>query len=341
MLKLYTCECRFGRPHCGELALSRLCPFTSPSMATEYTGAERWHVQVGPDDIKIMNLEQLDDAFRLDLISERTMVWTKGLGQWKALGVVLSDTESEEEIEEVEPELLPASPQLNPFAGQVAVLPFRVVTSAPPQAPRPPAPPQSVAPRSVPPQSFAPQSTLPQSFAPQAAAPQGPFSVMPTAFEIPSQAEVPRNPRAMRPVAFAIAALGLVFGLHRHGVPLAVASAVGAAPAQLAKAKELSATELNTPLGVRLFVEQVRAQHRLDDLSKTRPVGSNQPETLDADVVEPLVIASALPEPPAPAARRVQQRGTRSSSPPLSADPFSSKRPGAMHEHDPLNPSLP
>jgi hypothetical protein len=47
-----------------------------------------WHVAVSSDDVKVMTLEQLDDAFRLDVIDTSTPVWKAGMSTWSPLGVV-------------------------------------------------------------------------------------------------------------------------------------------------------------------------------------------------------------------------------------------------------------
>jgi hypothetical protein len=49
---------------------------------------ELWEVIVAPDDIKLLTLEQLDDAFRLDVIGVSTLVRQKGTASWQRLGVV-------------------------------------------------------------------------------------------------------------------------------------------------------------------------------------------------------------------------------------------------------------
>lgn len=47
-----------------------------------------WHVAVSSDDVKVMTLEQLDDAFRLDVIDTSTPVWKTGMSTWSPLGIV-------------------------------------------------------------------------------------------------------------------------------------------------------------------------------------------------------------------------------------------------------------
>jgi hypothetical protein len=58
------------------------------------TGSEDvWFVAVASDDIKQMNVDQLDEAFRLGVITSETAVWTEGMEAWAPLGQV-ADLES-------------------------------------------------------------------------------------------------------------------------------------------------------------------------------------------------------------------------------------------------------
>lgn len=47
-----------------------------------------WFVAVSSDDIKKMTVDQLDEAFRLGVISAETQVWTEGMEGWAPLGEV-------------------------------------------------------------------------------------------------------------------------------------------------------------------------------------------------------------------------------------------------------------
>jgi hypothetical protein len=49
---------------------------------------EVWFVAVASDDIKQMNVDQLDEAFRLGIITSATAVWTEGMEAWAPLGQV-------------------------------------------------------------------------------------------------------------------------------------------------------------------------------------------------------------------------------------------------------------
>lgn len=98
-----------------------------------------WYVAVATDDIKTMTLEQLDDAFRLGVITGDTSVWTEGMEAWAPLKVVADldgsapDSEESEEasIEDEETHhhhhhhaaAAHASPLHNPFAAPVSLAP--------------------------------------------------------------------------------------------------------------------------------------------------------------------------------------------------------------------------
>lgn len=70
-------------------------PYSDPAPASD---EELWEVIVAPDDVKLLTLEQLDDAFRLDVIDVSTLVRQRGTTTWQRLGVV-AGIESESESE--------------------------------------------------------------------------------------------------------------------------------------------------------------------------------------------------------------------------------------------------
>lgn len=61
-----------------------------------------WFVAVSSDDIKQMTIDQLDEAFRLGVITAQTAVWTEGMEAWAPLGEVADLDGSEETSGEVE-----------------------------------------------------------------------------------------------------------------------------------------------------------------------------------------------------------------------------------------------
>jgi hypothetical protein len=60
-----------------------------------------WFVAVSSDDIKQMTIDQLDEAFRLGVITAQTAVWTEGMEAWAPLGEV-ADLEGDDSSSETE-----------------------------------------------------------------------------------------------------------------------------------------------------------------------------------------------------------------------------------------------
>src|SRR5450432_1955772 len=79
---------------------------------------EAWHVAVGPDDVKVVSLEQLDDMFRLSLVDSETKVWQPGMSEWVALGVVAGLDDKPAPPKRTHPK--PPSPRSAPPAPQRA-----------------------------------------------------------------------------------------------------------------------------------------------------------------------------------------------------------------------------
>jgi hypothetical protein len=101
------------------------------------------YVAVSWDDVKVMTLEQLDDAFRLDIVSSDTPVWQNGMSGWEPLGKVAGigggDDDDEEDSQAdvlTEAELEVVFP---PFPAPVPLKQSAVRSARPtPSPPRPP-----------------------------------------------------------------------------------------------------------------------------------------------------------------------------------------------------------
>lgn len=65
--------------------------YSSATDAGTAGSEEIWFVAVASDDIKQMNVDQLDEAFRLGIVTEDTAVWTEGMEAWQPLGQVLGN----------------------------------------------------------------------------------------------------------------------------------------------------------------------------------------------------------------------------------------------------------
>jgi uncharacterized protein DUF4339 len=62
--------------------------YSAASNATSGGSEEVWFVAVASDDIKQMTIDQLDEAFRLGVITGDTPVWTEGMDAWSPLAQV-------------------------------------------------------------------------------------------------------------------------------------------------------------------------------------------------------------------------------------------------------------
>lgn len=67
-------------------------------MTASVADNEIWHVLIASDDMKRMNVDQLDDAFRLSLIDASTMVWKAGMQTWRRLGSIAGIDDEPETI---------------------------------------------------------------------------------------------------------------------------------------------------------------------------------------------------------------------------------------------------
>jgi len=162
---------------------------------------DKWHVQLGPDEVKVVSLEQLDDLFRLSIVDSETQVWQAGMSSWQPLRVI-ADLD-EQPTPTPTPKRAPAKPPAPPTrAASPSVRP------APP-APRPAAPSPSVRPAAPAPRSASPSPSLrPPAPAPRSAPPPAqPAYVAPTSFYpepvLAAPAAYPANVAYAAPIAFA------------------------------------------------------------------------------------------------------------------------------------------
>lgn len=197
-------------------------------MTASLADNEIWHVMIA-DDMKRMNVDQLDDAFRLSVVDGSTLVWKAGMATWRRLGSV-AGIEDDDDIEIIDddddeledsitrlvavplpaprfatrpvpkppsPRALSAAPRAVPAAPPAILAAPRAVSTAPSPrtAPPPPAPPP---PRSAPPPRM---STPPRTAPPPPLAPPAPrvsSRVAPQAFH--TAAPAPFQQRLVAPV---------------------------------------------------------------------------------------------------------------------------------------------
>jgi hypothetical protein len=81
-------------------------------VTASFADNEIWHVLIASDDMKRMNVDQLDDAFRLDLVDASTMVWKAGMKTWQRLGSIadLGDEEPEDSVTRMRQPAAPPPP---------------------------------------------------------------------------------------------------------------------------------------------------------------------------------------------------------------------------------------
>src|SRR5260221_8735890 len=164
---------------------------------------EVWHVAISWDDIKVMTLDQLDDAFRLDIISASTPVWKEGMSGWQPLSVV-AGMEEEAPAPRQRLRSVPAEPRQRASSQLPAV-------RAPSPPPRPKSPP-SRAP-SAPPRAAA-RNTAPLRAVPSAPVEAKPRrtggvqdvapsrATSPASFAQPAEVAPMNFARSMAPVAY-------------------------------------------------------------------------------------------------------------------------------------------
>ncbi len=64
------------------------------------TDDDKWQVLMGPGDVRVVSLDQLDDFYRLGVIDGQTRVWQTGMTEWVKLASLIGE-ESSQETEEL------------------------------------------------------------------------------------------------------------------------------------------------------------------------------------------------------------------------------------------------
>ena len=149
---------------------------------------ELWHVEVAPNDVRIVTLEQLDEAFQQGLVNERTRVFQDGMDEPAFLGELLGLGDDQDEAEEPVQAAPPPAAVSRNHQNTLVGLP----AAAPAAAPTRSAPPPQAAPRSVHPaaaSAYPPVVQAAQSQRPvQSAPPPGPQSYRPQSAPPPTVA---------------------------------------------------------------------------------------------------------------------------------------------------------
>lgn len=117
--------------------------------ALQNDDVEVWHVEIAPNDVRVLTLEQLDEAFQRGLVNERTRVFQDGMDEPAFLGELLGLDGDDEEAHEEPVAAAPPPPAPEPkrihqqtLVGlhadpppRSAVQPTRAVLAGPPAYP--------------------------------------------------------------------------------------------------------------------------------------------------------------------------------------------------------------
>ncbi len=92
---------------------------------------EQWHVQIEAGDVRLWTLDQLDAAFKAELVDESTFVLEVGKTEWMQLGTLLGGGSDDEDG--AESEAAPPAPLAIVSAPQArtALAPVMAITAGP------------------------------------------------------------------------------------------------------------------------------------------------------------------------------------------------------------------
>ncbi len=262
--------------------------------------SDDYFVLFAADDVRKLTLDQLDDAYRLSVIDESTLLWQDGFDGWKSLAEVAGLEDDEEEAELVADVEIVGGPNshVRPVAVAPAHVPPRsmppgaatpsiIITQPPPAAPSsvPTQPFNSALPAAATPSSVPTQpvtDTIPapaptSSFAPGSPTMPAPAPTFPAPTPAPldlyqSSYGAPKASPWFRRGLIAATALGALLIAHQNGVIYSLASAVGQAGALEKLEKSFGGPSIATPRGLEGKLASLRQLHRLDELSHTEPV---------------------------------------------------------------------
>jgi hypothetical protein len=106
--------------------------------ALQNEDVELWHVEVAPNDVRVLTLEQLDEAFQQGLVNERTRVFQDGMDEPAFLGELLGLGDDDEEEEAQEQPVAAAPPPRAPEPKRIHQQTLVGLSAEPPRsAPQP------------------------------------------------------------------------------------------------------------------------------------------------------------------------------------------------------------
>lgn len=247
---------------------------------------DSWFVAFGPNDVRTLSLEQLDDAYRLDVINDETLVCSTTMNNWVPLGVVVgSDAPAPVVPQVAQASSISSGDQL---FGRAAYVP------------------PAYSPASYPPAAYsavAPTSLMPTSMAPAV------YDVGPA---IQYQYPTGRS-RWVGPLMF-LTLCAVAFGAFRLGAASQMAGAIGMKPQFAALTQRvLGAPGIETLEGVQVFIDRISKEYRLDEIqvmgdrlagvsAVLAPSKPSEPAVVPAvPVAAPAAVAAAPSEPAASA----------------------------------------
>jgi uncharacterized protein DUF4339 len=226
-----------------------------------------WYVAIASDDIKTMTLDQLDEAFRLGVISAETSVWTEGMEAWAPLREVAGLEDGDDSSESLENEETVARGQSAPAGLAAHGYAAPQNSYAPPQQ-------SSYAP---PAQSFqSPFGAVVES-SNQGAGSLSPFglSTAPVALNVDEDMPPMRGSRGLRPQHWAIggvAVLGLGIALY-----------TGLFSSSAASEQPVSAAAVTPQVtGLALSAKQADPADEADEAPATKPAAAEEKKEVAA-----------------------------------------------------------
>lgn len=316
-----------------------------------------WHVEVAPNDVRSVTLEQLDEAFQQGLVTESTRVWQEGMPCAMSLGELLGGEDEPAGAADPEPSGYAAPEPAYAAPPEPAYVAAREPAYAPGPShsyrPEPlsyapaqaayaaPQPAAYVPPQSPPPASRAPESAWP----PVVAASQ----VAPARSSVPVPASAPPPP-SMAPLAFDVPELDNPYTRPRGGkgkflVAAIVLGAIGSVVAVQLRAQADSAAAVQAPPPAP--APEPPKSHAYDpgppvkvgeskpplELTVREPSKTDDKSNANAKKVDPkLTMASGKKPKPAPRSRRAAPSNS------AGASHFKLGKSGS--KYDPLNGSL-
>jgi hypothetical protein len=255
---------------------------------------ERYFVMFAADDVKELTLDQLDDAYRLDVIDDDTLLWQEGFDGWKPLSEVVGAADESEAIDDVSAwadvagsGFAASAPAYSAPAGALGATQQTsygqqsayAQQSYAHQAPAPNYPQQSSYPAQG---AYAQPSSYPHSI-PPASAPLSlaPASTQAVVYDTVDEPELvsPWFRRAL----FVAAAAGALIVSQRTGFAHSFARALDQGrSAERIEASVLGSPAVDTPRGLEAKLSEIESRYNLDHLSYTDPVRERQPAAADA-----------------------------------------------------------